>query len=139
MKSFSATVSERVAQYKKRLNATFKESAKDLVKEVTLPTTQGGKIRVDTGFLRSSLTASTSAMPLIQADARPTEGQTYQPDDGAIEAVIIGAQLGQTLYFGFVASYARPREYKDGFVRSAAQNWQSIVSRNAEKAIRAFP
>lgn len=137
-RSFSATVSERVATYRRRLNATFKASAQDLVEEVTRPVAQGGRMRVDTGFLRSSLRASTSSMPLIQQDARPKEGATYTPEDGAIEAVILGARLGSTLYFGFTASYARPREYQDAFVRSAAQQWQQIVNRNAAKALVAF-
>lgn len=137
-RSFSATVSERVATYEKRLNATFKSSAQDLVEEVLLPVSQGGRMRVDTGFLRSSLKGSTSSMPLIDSNARPDEGSTYSPDDGAIEAIILGATVNSTLYFGFTASYARPREYQDGFVRTAGQQWQQIVAKNAARSIIAF-
>ena len=139
MRTFSAQVSAAIAKYEKRLNAVFTKSAEELVEEVLRPVDQGGRMRVDTGFLRSSLQASTSTMPMIMADARPGDGQTYQPDDGAIAAVILGAQIGQTLYFGFTAAYARPREYHDAFVRGAAQQWEAIVRRNSGRALIAFP
>lgn len=138
MKSFAAQVSEAVAKYEKRMEATFKSSVQDLVEEVTKPVAKGGRMRVDTGFLRSSLMASTAQMPLANA-ARPRDGTNYDLDEGAIEAVIIGAELGDTIYLGFTANYARPREYYDGFVEGAALQWAQIVDRNAKKAIRAYP
>lgn len=138
MRSFSAQVSERTSTYRRRIEATFKSSAQDIAEEVTTPVSQGGKMRVDTGFLRSSLLGSTSAMPLIDRSARPAEGQSYSPTDADIELVILGAQLGQTIFLGFTASYAGIREVKDRFVLSAAQNWQNTVDRNAARAVAAF-
>lgn len=141
-KSFAAQVSERVATYKKRLEATFKASAQDMAEEMTLPTAKGGRMRVKTGFLRSSLMASTASMPRISTDGRPpsdAEDESFGLDAGSIEAVILGAQLGETIYLGFTAAYARPREYHDGFVEGAALNWQQTVDKNAKKAIQAFP
>lgn len=138
-KSFSAQISDRVAAYQKRLEATLKASAQDVADEITLPVAKGGRMRVKTGFLRSSLMASTASMPSINPDGRPVEGETYDLDASSIEAVIIGAKLGDTIYLGFTAAYARPREYKDAFVEGALLQWQQIVDRNAQKAIRAFP
>ena len=140
--SFGARISERVATYKKRFEATFKTSAQDMAEEITLPVAKGGRMRVKTGFLRGSLMGSTAAMPKINPDGRPpsdAEDESFGLDEGAIEAVIIGAQIGETIYLGFTANYARPREYKDGFVEGAALNWQATVSKNAKKAIQAFP
>ena len=140
-KSFSAQVSDLVAKYEKRMNATFKGSVQDLVEDVTTPTAQGGNMRVWSGFLRSSLMASTSSMPLIDRDARPPSDaapNSYQPDDNAIEAVILGARIGETLFLGFVASYAGYREALDHFVLSAAQKWPVIVRKNAARAVAAF-
>ena len=141
-KSFEAQVSERVAAYQKRLEATFRASAQDLADEATRPVAKGGRMRVKTGFLRASLLASTSAMPLIQNGKRPSADaadNSFRLDENQITLTIAGAKLGETIYLGFTADYAAPREYKDGFVRLAAQNWQQIVNRNAQKAIRAFP
>jgi hypothetical protein len=141
-KSFSDQVAERVAVYKKRLRAIHRGSAQDLAEGVTKPRAKGGNMRVKTGFLRASLMASTSMMPAIKdSNAPPSNApdNAYDFDIGPISAVIAGLQPGDPLYLGFTAAYARPREYKDGFVRLAAQNWNKIVERNTQRAIKAFP
>ncbi len=100
---------------------------------------EGGNMPVDTGYLRASLLASTSQMPTIREDARPADGQTYR-EDGQVALVIAGADLGETIYVGYTAAYARAVEYGHNgaparaFVRLAAQNWQEIVTRVAAQA-----
>jgi len=101
-------------------------------------------MRYKTGFLWSSLMASTSAMPTINPRSVPAEGGTYSFEFSQVEAVIAGADLSDTLYFGYIAAYAAYRgfgangEAPDAFVRSAAQNWDAIVSQNAKKVQREF-
>ncbi len=98
-------------------------------------------MRVKTGFLRASLTASTSSMPYIDRAARPPSDagdNSYDPSNGEIALVIAGAQLGQTIHLGFTASYAGYREALDLFVASTAQQWPIIVARNAAKAVARF-
>lgn len=135
--SFSAQVAAFAEKVEGAVEAVFKESVQDVVSEMQTPISAGGRMRVDTGFLRASLLASTTAMPPINSSAKPVEGQSYAPDFGQIEAVIVGADVGDTLYFGYTASYAGYREYgsrgqpPDGFVRLAAQNWPIIVDRKA--------
>jgi len=96
-------------------------------------------MRVDTGFLRNSLVASTQAMPRIDGSAQPEPGSFYAGGDAAIALVVAGTKFGDDVYLGFTANYALPREYgangqpPDAFVRSAAQNWQNIVNREARK------
>lgn len=93
-----------------------------------------GALPVDTGFLRASLTASLAGMPTIREDARPEAGKRYEYSEAAIALVINGAELGQTLYFGYVAAYARHQHYgangKPGrqWVTLAAQRWTQIVA-----------
>ena len=142
-KTFSAQVDEFVATYKKRLNAIVRSSAQDLVNEVQTPAGHGGNMRVDTGFLRASLQSSISEMPSISGTARPAPNSpknSFSYNDSQVTLTINNAKIGvDTIYFGFTASYAPFREYKDGFVKLAAQNWAKIVTRNVEKSIRAFP
>ncbi|RVJ51644.1 HK97 gp10 family phage protein [Sinorhizobium meliloti] len=134
--SFSAAVAQWADKVEGAVEAIFKEATQEVVEEMQRPVGQGGRMRVDTGFLRASLLASSTSMPAISA-AKPAEGGTYTPDFGQIEAVIAGADIGDTLYFGYTASYAGYREYgangqpADGFVRLAAQNWPIIVDRKA--------
>ncbi|MDE3874605.1 HK97 gp10 family phage protein [Sinorhizobium meliloti] len=134
--SFSAAVAQWADKVEGAVEAIFKEATQEVVEEMQRPVGQGGRMRVDTGFLRASLLASSTSMPAISA-AKPVDGGTYTPDFGQIEAVIAGADIGDTLYFGYTASYAGYREYgangqpADGFVRLAAQNWPIIVDRKA--------
>ena len=141
-KTFYAQISERVATYEKRLEAVFKASAQDVAEQITRPVSNGGQMHVRTGFLRASLMASTSAMPLIDRDARPSsdaaEG-SYTPNDTDVILAIAGATLGDTIFLGFTASYAGYREALDGFVAMAAQRWQQTVDSNVRKAVRAIP
>jgi len=139
-KTFEAQVSDWVAKSKKTVEAVVKESAQRVVAEAQKPVGSGGRMRVDTGFLRASGQASTSSMPAINANAVPGDGQGYQYSDGAIALVIAGASLGQTIYFGYTASYAAAREYgargqePDAFVRTAAQKWPQIVKQVSKEA-----
>jgi hypothetical protein len=135
--SFSTAVAQWADKVEGAVEAIFKEATQEVVEEMQKPVGQGGRMRVDTGFLRASLLASSTSMPAINASAKPVEGGAYTPDCGQIEAVIAGADIGDTLYFGYTASYAGYREYgangqpADGFVRLAAQSWPIIVDRKA--------
>jgi hypothetical protein len=137
--SFSATVAAFAAKVPGAIGAVFKESVQEVVEEMKKPVGAGGRMRVDTGFLRASLLASTSSMPAIKASANPTEGAGYSYDVGQIEAVIAGADVTDTLYFGYTAAYSAHREFgangqpPDAFVRSAAQNWGGIVEGKAKE------
>lgn len=135
--SFQAEVDAWITKVKGATEAVVKESAQAIVSEMQTPRGEGGRMRVDTGFLRASLLASTSSMPYIDATAYPVPGQIYPYDASAVEAVIIGSEVGQTLYFGYTAAYSAAREYgargqnPDAFVRSAAQRWPTIVNEKA--------
>lgn len=136
MTSFAATVGQWAHAVEGALEAVFKESVQELASVASLPRSAGGRMRVDTGFLRASLMASTSQMPSINPAARPVDGATYVPD-GQVELVILGADIGQTIYMGWTASYAAHREYGangqpgDHFLETAAQQWPAIVDRTA--------
>ena len=128
-----ADLDKWVTKTEKRMNAVFKESAQRVALEVK------SRTRVDTGFLRSSLLASTSSMPVIDRDARPVAGNVYANRNEQIALVIAGASLGQTIYLGFVASYAGIREYHDGMVKMTAQRWPMIVREVVAEAKARYP
>lgn len=142
--TFSSAIAGWAEKIPEAVESVRNESAKEVVREMQTLRREGGRLRFDTGFLWSSLMASTSAMPRINPGANPVEGQSYSFEFGQVEAVIAGASLKDTLYFGYTASYAAYREYgangqpADAFVRGAAQNWNQIVNRNAQKVGKAF-
>jgi hypothetical protein len=128
MKSFHAQVNDWKDKNEKLLLAVFREIAKRVGQDVRKTRYEGVNMRVDTGFLRASFQASLTAMPAIDDAKRPDKGRRYTISN-QIELVLLSADLNNTIYMGFTASYARHREYKDGFVRLAAQNWNGIVNR----------
>lgn len=98
--SFAATVGAWAAKVPNALEAVFKEAAQELVSQLN------ELVPVDTGFLRASLMASTSAMPQL---TRANPGVPVHSDVGDIVLAIAGPDLGDTLYLGYTANYARLR------------------------------
>ena len=125
---FAAQVARFVTRSKRTATAVFRESTERLIDQAQTPVGAGGRMRVDTGFLRASGQASLSGLPT--GPSRREEGN----GDFNYSMVIAGAELGGTIWFGWTAEYARIREYHDGFMRGAAQNWQAIVTQVAREA-----
>ncbi|GGZ21737.1 hypothetical protein [Asticcacaulis endophyticus] len=118
-----------------RIEAVFHVSVQMLEQEMKKPTAQGGNMPVVSGNLYRSLLASRDVMPSIKSDGVFTEPNNT--------LTISGAELGQTIYLGFQAIYARRvnygftgtdslgRTYNQtgrNFVGLAAQRWQQIVA-----------
>ncbi|NTJ00351.1 HK97 gp10 family phage protein [Agrobacterium rhizogenes] len=142
--SFAAQIAGWAEKVPEAIEAVRNQSAADVVKEMQTLNTEGGRLPFKTGFLWASLMASTSAMPSINQNAKPVEGQSYSFAFDSVEAVIAGSSLDDDLYFGYTAAYAGHQEYgangrpPSAFVRSAVQNWDQHVNRNAEKVRKAF-
>ena len=126
MSNFAATVSEWAQKVDGALELIFKEACQELVTQLN------AIVPVATGFLRASLVASTTAMPMI----RQTDGD-IPGDLGEIVLVIAGAEIGDVLYLGYCASYAAYVHYgangRPGrpWVDMVAQRWQQIVAAKA--------
>lgn len=125
--NLSATVTAFVADTQKRMTALAMQSTQNLINEVQTPTGKGGKMRVDTGFLRASGQQSLSGMP--SGPSRGDPDKKYEWNDVNAIADFAGFELGKTIYFGWTANYAPMREAYDGFLISGIQNWQSIVDK----------
>lgn len=127
-KNYSASVDAWVRRSQTRLLAVQRESIAEVIDIAQLATAKGGRMRVDTGFLRASGRLSLNGMPggLVRgADGAGKE--SYEPESH--ELVLINMRLGETAYYGWSANYAQPRENKDAFLRLAVQQWPDIVKR----------
>lgn len=144
--NFEAQVDAWCKKSEKRMELVFKEATQRLVTEVQTTVGAGGNMPVDTGFLRNSVMASTESPVPIDPNAKPVKPPGHEPGTviypyagGDVTATIVGAKLGQTIWITYTAAYARVQEYRRGFVRLAAQRWQSIVSgviRDAKSRVR---
>lgn len=94
---------------------------------------KGGKMRVDTGFLRASGQLSLTGMP--SGPVRGDKNGSYTFDRTIAETTLNGVTAGDTVFWGWTANYAKYREAYDGFLISAVQQWQAIVNKNAADII----
>lgn len=148
-KSFSASVNDWARKASGRMEMVFKESVQRTLSDAQTPVAQGGRMPVDTSFLRNSLAASLDGMP--SGPSRPGEGSG---DPAEVGLVIARARLGGTIWAGWTAAYARRIEYGFtgpdalgrvynqsgvGFLETAAQKWPSTVNAVVAEARRRIP
>ena len=134
--SFSAQVDGHIARYRERMEAVFKQSAQDVFEQAQTPqpgvretggSFEVGKIPVgETGFLRGSFVSGLN-------------GSTALNGADSYVMTIANAELGDTIFGGWTAEYARHVEYGNSrmagrfFMREAAQRWPQIVRANAAR------
>lgn len=138
VKKFSATLDEWARKSKNRMNAINRQSIQDVIDDAQTPLAKGGRMHVDTGFLRASGSASNTGMPSGPVRGDSNVPNYYSPDSGAVETVIAKTEIGTPFFFGWTAAYARIREQKDAFLRLAAQKWPTFVRQNVQKAKERF-
>lgn len=138
---FTAVIDKYVADSKEKLIAIMKNSIQEVVADAQTPVAKGGKMRVDTGFLRWSGTASLNKMPSGVSKGRErVENEVgvlpeYDIDDNAsyISSVLAKMKIGDTFYFGWTAWYSLRREIYDGFMESAVSRWQQHVDNQVRR------
>jgi hypothetical protein len=126
--SFSATIEGWARKVEGAFDVLFREAAQELVSELN------SLVPFDTGFLRNSLMASTTAMPALTRENPGGPGT-----DGLAEIVLViaGTEAGDVLYLGYTANYAAYVHYgangRPGrpWVSMVAQRWESIVATKA--------
>lgn len=144
MSTFSAQIDAWVKETKERQVAVFRESAQRITEEILLPVAKGGHMRVETGFMRASLSASLDG-GLPQFQERPEAAVKASRESGApsiafdispVGLVISDADIGDTITFAFAANYARHVENRFAPVRLGAQRWPQVVAEVAQDAKR---
>lgn len=131
--SFAADIEGWVRETDQRLLAVVRASINDVIENAQEPVGKGGRMRVDTGFLRASGRANIGGWPsgpnIKPNDALPG---SYTYDGEAIAAVLSRLKMGDKFYFGWTANYAEFRELYDGFLEASMQHWAQYVAFNAD-------
>lgn len=132
MTSFSKQVADHIRRYERRINATAKEAVQETVEDAQTPRGRGGRMPVVTGFLRGSLVGSVGSMP--SGPTKPDSDKPTISGDGIAAALLRWNPVkGESIFVGWSAVYARPMEYRYGFMRGAADKWPDTVDRVARK------
>lgn len=138
--AFDRQVAAFVDKYNKRMRAAAKTAVQDTVALAQRPGPKG-TMRIDTGFLRASISAALGRMP--SGPSSNEEGREY-PKDGTFFATEVATTLirwqpgEEVIYVGWCANYARPREYVDRFMRNATDQWQQTVDKAVKAAKKAL-
>ena len=133
---FTTKIDEIVVNTQARLLAVVRTAISNVVDDAQTPVAKGGKMRVDTGFLRSTGLADVGKVPIgpsVSPDHATTQyprrgkAQSYTYDGQFLNIALSKMKIGDTFYFGWTANYAKYREAYDGFLESALQKWQTHV------------
>ncbi len=134
--SFETQIDTIVVNTEQRLLNVMVTAIQAVGEDAQTPVAKGGKMRVDTGFLRASGVASLNAVPRgAVLGRRRLPGETGKPltdyiyDGEAFLLTLAKMKFGDVFYFGWTAKYAKYREAYDGFLESALQKWQSHVDK----------
>jgi len=135
MAEFTAQVDDFIARSEEYMTAVFKASAQDFVEDAQRPVSKGGRMPVDTSFLRNSHVSGLN-------------GSTSLSGAESYVTTIANSELGDTIDGGWTAEYALRiefgltgadslgRKYNQKptfFARGAAQKWPDFVKENAAK------
>lgn len=132
---FEKVIENFVNKSKEEMLNVVKDSIKITVQDTQKTVHDGGKMRVDTGFLRSSGLAGLNQIPSGQSEGRKrepgevgvlSEYSKHEVEDYLIP-VLAKMKIGDVFYFGWTARYARIRELYDGFLDSAVIKWSQTV------------
>lgn len=114
------TIDEWIKKAEGRLEAVVKTAAQSVATEASRPTGEGGRMRVDTSFLRNSIRGQVGMMP--------------SSGSNSVEIAIAGWDITKPLYIGWTANYAPYREAYDGFIAKELQNWDNHVKAAVREA-----
>lgn len=136
---FEAVIDNFVRESKEKMLLVVKESIQDVIEEAETPIQKGGKMPVDTGFLRNSGQGALNTMPVGEIRGRRRlAGETgvlpeYVKNSDFLSPVIGKMKIGDIFNYGWTAIYAQTREIYNGFLGSTIMNWQQIVNNNIRK------
>ena len=141
--NFDKQIDKIKIKAEEKMLAVVKNAIRDVVIEAQTPVAKGGKMRVDTGFLRWSGTASLTGLPIGQTEGRKRKkgeigvlaGYRYDENNGGkvLNDVLMHLKLGDKFYFGWTARYAQFREMYDGFMSSALANFQQHIEEQTRR------
>lgn len=135
-KGFAAEVDDIIGKVDERMTLVLRQSIQDVILNANQAKAKGGRMPVDTGFLRASGAISYTGMPSGPSRGELTAKDSYAFNEVSIQTDLAKLKVGDTVWFGWTAAYARYQELYNGFLEGALQQWGRIVAFNADDAMR---
>ena len=124
--SFTADLRSFSEKAQRRARDVARQSIQDVIEDAQTPKAKGGRMPVDTGFLRNSLVSG-------------IDRNYGAPSPESYVLTIAGLEIGDTAHFAWTAEYAMAQELGTSkmagnhFAGVAAAKWPQIVKANAER------
>lgn len=140
MVSFSKQVGDWSKKTKQDTRTVFVNSLRRMFQLAQLPVFAGGRMPVDTNFLRASFVATLDA-PVTTVTFKP-KGILSFSGDGEYEGTLARTQIGDEVFGTWTAWHARFQNYGTSrnqawhFRGFAAQQWGNIVRSEAARVRR---
>lgn len=141
-KTFDVTIDKICDNIMDKILLAVKNAIRETVEEAQTPRNDGGKMPVDTGFLRWSGTASLNQIPSgLKAGRLRNKGEVgvlpeYKMSDKGgkmLNSCLIDMKPGDDFYFGWTARYAPIQEMKCGFMATAAVNFVQHLEKECRR------
>lgn len=129
--NISVDVEKFITLVQKRVDLIVKDAIQQVVLGATVPKAQGGRMPVDTGFLRNSMVAAIGTYPV--GPSTPDSDPMGVPPTVSIMPTVNQWDLTEPLYIGFSANYARQQEAANGFIEAEVQKWPQTVRESIGK------
>lgn len=133
--TFTAQMNAFRDKTKAQMRAVLSASVQDVVSAAQLPVAQGGRMPVDTGFLRNSLVSELNGAQVAQgAGSYTLAAASMEPGDVARFGWT--AEYALRIENGFVGQDALGRNFNQQgrhFVEGASAQWPAIVTANVGK------
>lgn len=134
-KTFTASLGAFRDKTKAQMQAVLSTSVQDVIEEAQKPVAQGGRMPVDTGYLRNSLVSELNGtLNGHGADSYTLTAQSMDPGDVARFGWT--AKYARRQHEGFVGEDSLGRTYNQSgkhWIDGAAAQWQQIVDKNVGK------
>lgn len=133
--TFTADLAAFRDKTKEQMQAVLSASVQDVLEEAQKPVAQGGRMPVDTGFLRNSLVSELNGSQIGTGAASYTLAAAGMAP-GDIARFGWTAAYAMRMELGFVGEDSLGRTYNQAgrhFVEGAAAQWQQIVASNIGK------
>jgi len=138
MASFDRQVRQWDAKARARLRVVARESVQEVISIAQTTVGEGGRMRIDTGFLRASIQAALHTMPsgptYPKKKAKKGQYKTQAAGDPVSVALLKwDPYTKDQLFVGWTAAYALTREARDAYLSSATELWDQIVARQVKR------
>lgn len=136
MGKFKNLVANFAEQAEEEAMAVVRQAIQDMTIQMQTPVKAGGRMPVDTGFLRWSAAGMLNAMPVGEVKGRARRSdepkdqplpEYKQPQSDFLQNVLAQMKAGDTFYWGWTAEYALKQESDHRFMDSECEKWQKYV------------